>query len=299
MAHSVSLLVSTGVSQSSSGSYPTLSVFLTRSGGRNGRDTTTLSLQEDGGAVQPALEVQRATPIAGGSGYDATFYPSGTQASSGRYSLRSSIGNLDMDYGLARDGSLSGDVAVSGAVAFAGGYAQLAQPIADGFALVKVAGGEPVNVLIDNQDYGTTNKKGFLVLPNLQSYFDEHVAVESNDGPVNLNISSADQSIIVASRRGTVVDFTASVVTAVIGKVTVSREGRVTVPAFGQLSLVTPKTKVTSELDVEGRFYFENVAPGTYGATIRYSGGECRFTLAVPRATTIEQNIGAFTCDRS
>ena len=87
--------------------------------------------------------------------------------------------------------------------------------------------------------------------------------------------------------------------TAVIGKVTVSREGRVTVPAFGQLSLVSPKAKVSSELDGDGRFYFENVAPGRYGATIRYSGGECRFTLAVPRATTIEQNIGAFTCERS
>jgi outer membrane usher protein len=299
MAHSVSLLVSTGVSQSSSGSYPTLSVFLTRSGGLNGRDTTTLSLQGEGDTVQPAMEVQRATPIAGGSGYDATFFPDGTQASSGRYSLRSSIGDLDMDYGLARDGSVSGDVAVSGAVAFAGGYTQLAQPIADGFALVKVDGGEPVDVLIDNQDYGTTNKKGFLVLPNLQSYFDEHVAVERDDGPVNLDISNVDQNIVVASRRGTVVDFTASVVTAVIGKVTVSREGRVTVPAFGQLSLVSPKAKVTSELDGDGRFYFENVVPGKYGATIRYAGGECRFTLAVPRATTIEQNIGAFTCERS
>jgi outer membrane usher protein len=299
VGHGVSALVSTGVSQSPSGSYPTLSVFLTRSGGRNGRDATTLSLQAEGDTVQPAMELQQAAPLAGGSGYDATFYPSGSQSSSGRYSLRSSIGNLDMDYGLARNGSLSGDVAVSGAVAFAGGYAQLAQPIADGFALVRVDGGERVDVLIDNQDYGTTNAKGFLVLPNLPSYYAERVAVVRDDGPVNLDISSEAQSLVVASRRGAVVEFNASVVTAVIGKVTVSRPGRVAIPAFGQLSLALPKGTVTSELDGDGRFYFEGLSAGKYAATVRYADGECRFALAVPRATAIEQNIGAFTCERS
>jgi outer membrane usher protein len=294
-----SLLMSTGLSESSGRSHPALSVFLIRSGGRNARDTTTLSLQGNGEALQPALEMQHATPIAGGSGYDATFYPSGSLASSGRYSLRSPDGNLDVDYGLARDGSLSGDAAVSGAIAFAGGYAHLSQPIADGFALVKVDGGEPVDVLIDHQDYGTTDAKGFLVLPNLQSYFAEHIGVESDAGPVNLDISSNDRNMVVAARRGVVVEFNASVVTAVIGKLVVSQQGRRTIPAFGQLSLKSPKGNVTSELDAEGRFYLEGILPGTYAATIQYAGGECRFTLGVPRVTTIEENIGSFTCEGS
>jgi outer membrane usher protein len=295
----VSLIASTGVSGSVGRLHPTLSLFLIKSGGRASRDTTTtLSLQSEGGTVQPAIEEEQATPIAGGSGYDTTFFPSGNLSSSGRYSLRSSIGDLDADYALTRSGRLNGDVALSGAVAFVDGYAHLSQPIADGFALVKVDGGEPVDVQVDNQDYGRTDAKGFLVVPNLQSYFAEPVGVEREDGPANLDISSERQTVVVGSRRGALVAFNASVVTAVIGTVRVSHAGAAEIPSFGRLSLRVSKADVVSELDGNGRFYFENLAAGSYAATVRYAGGECRFTLAIPRLTAIEQNVGAFTCAR-
>lgn len=295
----VSLMVSTGASETLGRSSPALSVFLIRSGGRNARDTETFSVLGDGQTLAPALELQHATPIAGGSGYDATLYPTGSLASSGRYSLRSSDGNVDVDYGVGRDGALSGDVALSGAVAFAGTYAHLSQPIADGFALVKVDGGERVNVLIDSQDYGTTDAKGMLILPNVPSYYAERIGIESEGGPVNLDVSNNDRNIVVAARHGTVLEFNASVVTAVIGKLLVSHDRQLTIPAFGQLSLASPKGTITSELDADGRFYLEDLVPGTYAATIRYAGGECRFALAVPRSTAIEKNIGSFTCERS
>jgi outer membrane usher protein len=154
-------------------------------------------------------------------------------------------------------------------------------------------------VLVNSQDYGTTDPKGFLVLPNLQSYLIERIGVESDGGPVNLDVSSNDRNIVVAARHGAIVEFNASVVTAVIGKLIVSQQGRRTAPAFGQLSLTSPRGNVTSELDAEGRFYLEDVLPGKYAATIHYAGGDCSFTLTVPRATSIEQNIGSFTCERS
>lgn len=296
VARGVSLLVSSGVSMTPSGSRPDFSVFLTRFGGRNSRDTTNLSFRADGGVLQPAIEVQHATPLAGGAGYDANVYPSGRMLSAGRLAVRSSIGNLDMDYDLARDGSLSGAAALSGGVVFAGKYAHVSQPIADSFALVKVAGGERVEVLVDNQDVGTTDRNGFLVLPDVRSYYGERIGIVRDGGPVNLNVSSNDQEIVVASRRGAVAEFNASIVTAIIGKVTVSENGRKTIPVFGKLSLASTNGTTSSDLDGAGRFYFEDMAPGKYAATIRYGGGECRFTLAVPHTTTIEQNIGEFTC---
>ncbi len=292
----MSLLVSVGESRTSIGSHPTLSVLLIRSSGRNARDTTTASLQGTGGALRPSLEMQQAPPYSGGFGYDAILYPTGDQLSTGRYSLRTSIGDLDADYGLARDGKLSGDVAASGAVAFAGKDVALSQPIADGFAIVDVAGGESADVLINDQDYGMTGRRGLLVLPNLQGYYEQRVGIQRDDGPVNLDISSADQNVVVASHRGTVLDFHATLVTAAIGTVIVLHEGELIVPAFGELTLTVPSGVVTSELDGSGRFYFENIVPGAYGATVRYANGDCELRLHIPHIASIEENIGAFTC---
>jgi outer membrane usher protein len=296
----ISLLLTTGVSATRNGSRPDFAVYLSRSTAQGSSvPTVNTSLQSDGSALQPALELQRSAPPRGGTGYDVMGYPSGPMLSSGRYAVRSSIGNVDMDYDVARAGSLSGNVALSGAIAFAGPYALFSQPISDSFAIVRVLGGERVKVLIDNQEAGTTDGKGFIVLPNLQSYHAQRIGIVRDDGPVNLDISSAEQSIDVASRHGTVAQFSASVVTAIMGSVTVSERGRSVIPAFGQLLLMSGEKSVTSELDRAGRFYFEDVTAGSHAAVVRYAGGDCRFTLRVPRTTGIEQRIGDFTCARS
>ena len=296
----ISLLVAAGTSGSNLGSQRDFSVSLFRSAPRSSSvPTVNATLQTYGVALRQALELQRAPPPSGGTGYDVTTYASGPNVSSGRLTTRSPAGNVDVDYGVARGGALTGNVAVSGAVAFVGPYAHLSQPIADSFAIVHVAGGERVNVLLDNQDAGMTDRNGVLVIPNVPSYSAQRLRIERDDGPVNMGLSNADQRFVVASRHGTLARFSASVVTAVIGTVGVSGIGGNVIPAFGQLSLRSAERSATSELDHDGRFYLEDLTAGRYDAVLRYGGGECRFTMEIPRVTAIEQNIGEFTCARS
>ena len=296
----VSLLVTAGTSGSNLGSQRDFSISLFRSAPRSSSvPTVNATLQTYGTALRQALELQRAPPPSGGTGYDITTYASGSSLSSGRLAARSPVGNIDVDYDVARGGALTGNIALSGAVAFAGPYAHLSQPISDSFAIVHVAGGERVNVLLDNQDAGMTDRRGMLVVPNLPSYSAQRIRIERNDGPVNMGLSNADQRLVVASRHGSVARFSASVVTAVIGSVGVSGIGGNVTPAFGQLSLRSAARSWTSELDHDGHFYLEDVTTGRYDAVIQYGGGECRFTMEIPRVTAIEQNIGEFTCARS
>lgn len=49
------------------------------------------------------------------------------------------------------------------------GTQHLSQPISNSFAIVNVAGGERVKVLLDNQDAGTTDRNGVLVIANLRT----------------------------------------------------------------------------------------------------------------------------------
>jgi outer membrane usher protein len=296
----VSVLVTAGTSATNLGSARDFSVFLFRSAPRTSSvPTVSASLQTYGTALRQALEVQRAAPPSGGTGYDVTGFASGQTLSSGRFETRSPVGNIDVDYGVARGGPVTGNVAVSGAVAFAGPYVHFSQPISDSFAIVKVTGGERVKVLLDNQEAGMTDRNGILVVPNVPSYSAQRISIARDDGPVNLNLSNGDQRLVVAAKHGGIARFSASVVTAVLGSVSVAGIGGNVIPSFGQLSLRSPGKSAVSELDREGRFYFEDLPAGRYDAGLQYGGGECRFSMEIPRTTAIEANIGEFTCART
>ncbi|MDB5026516.1 MAG: fimD [Candidatus Eremiobacteraeota bacterium] len=296
----VSMLVIAGNSATNRGSHRDFSVYLFRSARRNSSvPTLNASLESDGSAVRRALEVQRIAPPNGGTGYDVTGYGSGPLLSSGRYEVRSPVGNVDVDFLVPRAGKLTGNVGVSGAIAFAGQYVHPSQPISDSFAIVKVAGGQRVKVLLGNQDMGITDRGGVLVLPNVQSYYAQRVGIHSDDGPVNMDISRGERHLVVASRHGAVAEFSATVVKAVIGKVSVSGIGGTVIPAFGQLSVLSGGKSATAELDRDGNFYLQDIPAGGHAAVIRYGGGECRFAMEFPRTTAIQQNIGEFTCART
>jgi outer membrane usher protein len=296
----VSLMVTAGTTATNLGSRRDLSVFLYRSAPRTSSlPTVNASLQTYGTALRQALEVQRAAPPSGGSGYDVTGFASGPTLSSGRFETRSPAGIIDVDYDVARGGPVTGNIAASGAIAFAGRYMHVSQPISDSFAIVNVVGGERVKVSLDHQEAGMTDRNGILVIANVPSYSAQRISIARDDGPVNLNLSSADQRLVLASRHGGVAQFSASVVTAVIGSVAVTGIGGNVIPSFGQLSLRSAGKTAVSELDRDGHFYFEGVATGTYEASLQYGGGECRFTMEIPRTTAIEANIGGFTCVRS
>ncbi|MEA2688951.1 MAG: outer rane usher protein [Candidatus Eremiobacteraeota bacterium] len=296
----VTMMLTAGTASTNVGSQRSFSLLLFRSSPRSSSvPTLKTSLESDGSAVRALVELERTAPPSGGTGYEATGFASGPTLSSGRVGTRSSIGNVDVDYNIARAGALTGNVGISGAVAFAGSHVHLAQPISDGFAIVNVVGGQRVKVLLDNQEAGMTDRKGILVLANVPSYAAARIRIERDDAPVNLEISNAIRRLVVASRHGAVAEFSASVVTAVIGKVVVSGIGGTVVPKFGELSLRSNGKDITSSLDGDGHFYLEDVAPGRHPAVIRYGGGECRFTVEIPRTRGIESDIGEFTCVRS
>jgi outer membrane usher protein len=295
----VSVLVTAGTSATSSGRRHDVGVFLFRSAPRSSSfPTLNASLQSDDSGLRRVVELERAAPPSGGTGYDVTSYASGPTISSGRFTTLSPAGNVAVDFDVARGGALTGNVALGGAIAFAGPYVHLSQPISDSFAIVNVVGGAQVRVRLDNQEVGMTDRSGMLVVSNLPSYSAQRISIDRDDGPVNLDLSNTDRHVIVASRHGALAQFSAAVVTAIIGTVSVSGAGGRTIPVFGQLSLRSGQKDVSSELDRDGHFYFEDVASGRHAAVIHYGGGECRFTMDVPRTTGIEQNIGEFTCAR-
>ena len=70
-------------------------------------------------------------------------------------------------------------------------------------------------------------------------------------------------------------------------------------PAYGSLALTVGGATVESALNREGVFYFENVAPGRYPATVTDAVGPCVFEVTIPAANTLLTDLGQLTCRRA
>jgi len=120
-----------------------------------------------------------------------------------------------------RDSSTGNDrtqVGVQGGVATVGGEWALSRPVADSFAIVKVGAVPGVRVYANNQPIGTTDNSGTVFVPRLASYFENPIAIEDKDLPVNYIVPRARFIVAPALRSGVLLDFDARAVTAIAGR---------------------------------------------------------------------------------
>ena len=94
----------------------------------------------------------------------------------------------------------------SGAVATMGGGLFFSDHIGDAFAVVE-AGAPNVSVLYENQPIGTTDSRGMLLVPNLQSFQKNKLSIDPSNLPADDEIESTDIVVTPADRSGALVPF--------------------------------------------------------------------------------------------
>ena len=291
---SISHTISTGTAGSGSGT--TVSLTLTRPTGTLSSVTGTTTLAN---GVSSSVSVDKAISAGAGFGYNATL-----SAGAGD-SLSSQLEYHDPHYSLnaslLKDGhhKPSVDTVFSGSIVSAGGNISLGPPVSDAFALVRVAGFAGVDVFVDNQNYGKTDRTGTLVVPSLRPYYASRIAISGEDTPLNTSIAGDKHTIVPHYQMGTPVTFAAHAVAAVVGKILIRAGAKTIVPAFGAVTLSGKAGEASSDLTEGGGFYFENLAPGTYAASVKSGEGICNFPLSVPLHAGIWTNIGTVTCVKS
>ena len=113
------------------------------------------------------------------------------------------------------------------------------------------------------------------------------------DVPVDYEIDAIERTVATPYRGGAVVEFPVRRVSTVTGRVLLVEAGADVVPAYGELTVTGPDGKPqASPVGGDGAFYLENLAPGPHPAAVEYKGALCRFSLAVPTASSAFVNLG-------
>nr|WP_112524692.1 fimbria/pilus outer membrane usher protein [Phyllobacterium sp. P30BS-XVII] len=104
------------------------------------------------------------------------------------------------------DGNTRASAQIDGALAVAAGGVFATNRINDAFAVVDV-GAPDVEVLSENRPVGRTNRSGKILVPDLNSYEPNTVAIDPKNLPVDASIGSTRNIVVPADRSGVVVDF--------------------------------------------------------------------------------------------
>lgn len=89
-----------------------------------------------------------------------------------------------------------------GSVVWMDGDIQFARRIYDGFALVSTNGVAGVPVLHENRPLGTTDSKGYLLIPDLNAYQNNQVSIDPSQLPVDTRIDTTALALVPQAQSG-------------------------------------------------------------------------------------------------
>ena len=105
------------------------------------------------------------------------------------------------------DGHRTASLDAYGALVWMDGSLQPARRVYDGFALVSTDGVPGVPVLHENRPIGRTDQGGHLLVPDLNAYQANHLAIDSLSLPADTRVDSVAQDVVPQARSGVLAHF--------------------------------------------------------------------------------------------
>ncbi len=264
-----------------------------------GKNTTALaSYSHQDGQNTGSIDVQKSLPVGTGFGYRFNGTAGdGPGSASGVVQYNAPFGRYEASV-LRLGGETSSTLSASGGIVALGGTLLPTRPVIDSFALIRVPGLSGVHGTASNQDVGTTNANGDLLVPGLIPYYGNRIGIADRDVPVDYEIGSVERIVATPYRGGAVVEFPVKRVTTVTGRLLIVEAGTEKAPSYGELTVTSPDgRKQVSPVGGDGGFYLENLSPGRYPAAVELKEKVCRFTLAVPASKSAFVNLGTLRCE--
>lgn len=162
----------------------------------------------------------------------------------------------------------------SGSLVLMAGHAFPSRRIADSFAVVSTGGAPNVPVLYENRPLGKTDRRGFLLLPDLRGWQRNKISINPDGLAANFRLPPVDQWVVPADQSGVLVPF--PVVAIHPAWATLLDESGAPVGAGTSGRIAGTEQRFLVGLD--GEAYFDDVAPGAV-LELDTRAGHCRYRL--------------------
>jgi outer membrane usher protein len=269
-----------------------------------GKDyTASTSVRADENGPSASARFTRNQPVGEGLGYDLsidrdTRISDSTQFRSAlQYNAPSAV--LRAEANRYRDsGQRTHDerVSLAGGIVAVGGQVAFSRPVTQSFAVVKVGDVPQVGVTLEGQSVGKTGADGTLVIPNLNAYYENTIAIDPAALRMEYSMPAAVKRVSPSLRGGAFVDFGVVKTQAFSGQLT-TRVGDVVKPVeFTEIDLVVQGKPRKLPTGRGGEFYVENLAPGRYSASAVVGGQPCVFDLNIPASDQTLIELGDVQC---
>lgn len=189
-------------------------------------------------------------------------------------------------------GLLDCDATIAGSLLFSKDTGLLiSRPIRDSYVVANV-GAPDVVVGSNGRDFGSSNKDGFLLLPEIASYSYGQINLDPKSIKDNLNSEKLNDRFLTQQFSGAMINFDVKRVNAVTGKI-----------GLKESLFITIDNKIESFTSSDGSFYIDDISIGKHvinyekeniktGEVTKY---ECNFETKEVKDEAI-QDIGNINC---
>lgn len=213
------------------------------------------------------------------------------------------------------DTILNHHLSAAGGVACVGGRCEPTRPVRDSFAVVKVGDVSDVRVMNNGQVIGRTDADGIVFIPNMASFYENQLAINDQDIPLERSITTIQRYVSPPYRSGSCVFFPAVRFQPLTGRLHIVDQDGERPLEFVPITVVVNGRSVQLETGRGGEYYLdptEHLATGTgsiggceafakgptidavqaYHAVVGYNGKEYPFTLDVPKSDDFYLDLG-------
>ncbi len=215
----------------------------------------------------------------------------GSRITAANGAMRTNIAELDGMI-VKQDDSLRANAAIEGSLVMADGSVMAGRRIDDSFAIVNV-GAKDVPVEYENRFAGRTGSNGKLLLPQLNSFHRNKIAIDVEGLPLNADIGETEMTVIPRDKSGVIVDFGVKTDESAALVVLQDSSGSY-IPESAEVFL--EGTAEPFIVGYDGQAYLTGIAASN-SLTVKFKGNECHASFAFKPGNDAQSMIGPLPCN--
>jgi outer membrane usher protein len=186
---------------------------------------------------------------------------------------------------------------VQGALAFADGGLFAANSIDDSFAVVDTDHTKGIEVLQENRPIGRTGPSGLMLVPGLQSFESNRLAIDPTDVPADAEIGQTEQTVRPQDHSGVVVRFPIHFSHGALLRLVDSHKN--ILPVGSTARLVKPAGGAEVSIGYDGEAFVTGLEPRDILLVTLPDGKHCTAEFRYKRVAGILPEIGPILCMES